>query len=51
MPTLLRDLITIPEFVAKGDFVLKLTEGTDPDKVKATLNSYVVPPQLGVCRT
>ena len=46
MPTLLRDLITIPEFVAKGDFVLKLTEGTDPAKVKATLDSYVVTPQL-----
>ena len=46
MPTLLKDLITIPEFVAKGDFVLKLTEGTDPAKVKATLASYVVTPQL-----
>jgi hypothetical protein len=30
MPTLLRDLIEIPECVSKGDFVLKLTEGTDP---------------------
>ncbi len=49
MPTLLRDLITIPEHVAKGDFVLKLTEGTDPAKVKATLDSYVVTPQLAVC--
>ena len=46
MPTLLKDLITIPEFVAKGDFVLKLTEGTDPAKVKTTLESYVVTPQL-----
>lgn len=46
MPTLLRELITIPEHVAKGDFVLKLTEGTDPAKVKATLDSYVVTPQL-----
>ncbi len=49
MATLLRDLITIPEFVAKGDFVLKLTEGTDPAKVKATLASYVVTPQLATC--
>ena len=49
MPTLLKDLITIPEFVAKGDFVLKLTEGTDPAKVKATLDSYVVTPQLANC--
>lgn len=46
MPTLLRDLITIPEFVAKGDFVLKLTEGAEPAQVKATLGSYVVTPQL-----
>ena len=38
MPTLLRNLISIPEHVAKGDFVLKLTEGTDPAKVKATLD-------------
>lgn len=30
MPTLLKDLITIPEHVAKGDFLLKLAEGTDP---------------------
>ncbi len=49
MATLLRDLITIPEHVAKGDFVLKLTEGTDPAKVKATLDSYVVTPQLAAC--
>lgn len=49
MPTLLKDLITIPEFVAKGDFVLKLTEGTDPAKVKATLDSYVVTKQLTAC--
>lgn len=49
MPPLLRDLITIPEHVAKGDFVLKLTEGTDPGKVRATLDSYVVTPQLAVC--
>lgn len=49
MPTLLRDLISIPEHVAKGDFVLKLTEGTDPAKVKATLDSYVVTPQLAGC--
>ena len=49
MPTLLKDLITIPEHVAKGDFVLKLTEGTDPAKVKATLGSYVDTPQLAAC--
>ena len=49
MPTLLRDLITIPEHVSKGDFVLKLTEGADPAHVKATLGSYVVTPQLAAC--
>jgi hypothetical protein len=49
MPSLLRDLISIPEHVAKGDFVLKLTEGTDPAQVKATLESYVVTPQLAAC--
>lgn len=49
MPTFLKDLITIPEHVSKGDFVLKLTEGTDPAKVKATLDSYVVTPQLAAC--
>jgi hypothetical protein len=42
--TLLRDLITIPEQVFKGDFVLKLVEGvTEPER---TLKDYVVTPQL-----
>lgn len=49
MPTLFRDLIPIPEHVAKGDFVLKLTEGTDPAQLRATLESYVVTPQLAAC--
>src|SRR5690606_13026050 len=46
MPTLLRELITIPEHVSKGDFVLKLTDGTAADHAKATLSNYVVTPQL-----
>ena len=42
--TLLRDLITIPEQVFKGDFVLKLVEGvTEPER---TIKDYVVTPQL-----
>ncbi|MEI7773923.1 MAG: DUF6079 family protein, partial [Verrucomicrobiota bacterium] len=49
MPTLLRDLIDIPEFVSKGDFVLKLTEGTDPSRARETLKNYVVTPELAVC--
>jgi hypothetical protein len=49
MPTLLRDLIEIPEFVSKGDFVLKLSEGTDPSRVRDTLKNYVVTPELTAC--
>jgi hypothetical protein len=45
--TLLKDLIDIPEYVDRGAFVLKLSEGvTDPD---ATLKSYVVTEQLVKC--
>ena len=43
-PPLLRELITIPEQVYQGDFVLKLTEGVE--KVHQTLETYVVTPQL-----
>ena len=46
---LLKDLITIPEHVSKGDFVLKLTDGTAASHAKATLANYVVTPQLAVC--
>ena len=41
---LLKDLITIPERVHQGDFVLQLTKGvTEPEQ---TLRDYVVTPQL-----
>ena len=41
---LLKDLITIPERVHQGDFVLQLTKGvTEPEQ---TLREYVVTPQL-----
>jgi hypothetical protein len=44
---LVRELIDIPEYVDRGQFVLKLAEGVqDPD---ATLKSYVVTEQLVLC--
>jgi len=47
MPTLLRDLIDLPEQVRQGDFVLRLSEGvTKPDE---TLRNYVVTDQLATC--
>lgn len=46
---LLKELITIPEHVSKGDFVLKLTDGTAANHAKATLENYVVTPQLAGC--
>lgn len=47
--SLLKDLISIPEHVSKGDFVLKLTDGTSSDQAKKTLGNYVVTPQLAGC--
>jgi hypothetical protein len=45
--TLLRELIDIPEYVDRGQFVLRLSEGVqDPD---ATIKSYVVTEQLVRC--
>ncbi len=43
---LLRELIRIPERLHRGDFVLRLTEGVAHRK--ATLDSYVVTPELAV---
>ena len=42
--TLLKDLITIPKAVHKGDFVMSLAAGVADSK--ATLENYVVTPQL-----
>jgi hypothetical protein len=42
--TLLRDVITIPEQVQAGDYVLKLTEGVE--RLDETLGEYVVTPAL-----
>ena len=41
---LIRDLITIPERVHQGDFVLKLSEGVA--QAEQTLRDYVVTPEL-----
>lgn len=49
MTTLLRELITIPERVHKGDFVLRLTEGIEPEHARQTLAEYVVTEQLVGC--
>lgn len=46
---LLKDLISIPEHVSKGDFVLKLTDGTSSAQAEATVSRYVVTPQLAAC--
>jgi hypothetical protein len=43
---LLRDLITIPERVHQGDFVLKLSEGVSDAHAAQTVASYVVTDQL-----
>ena len=45
--TYIKDLISIPEHVGKGDFVLRLAEGvTDPE---GTVKHYQVTPQLVKC--
>jgi hypothetical protein len=45
-PTLLRDLIDIPERVQTNDFVLKLSDGVTEAGAAATVATYVVTPQL-----
>jgi hypothetical protein len=45
--TLMREIISIPERVHQGDFVLKLTEGVS--HAEQTLRDYVVTPQLVQC--
>lgn len=44
--TTIGDIFKIPEAVHQGDFVLRLTEGLQPDRRKQTLQQYVVTPQL-----
>lgn len=45
-PTLLRDLIDIPERVQTNDFVLKLSDGVTEEAAASTITNYVVTPQL-----
>lgn len=44
--TLIKELIHIPEKVQRGDFVLNLASGLEPDAIDQTLKEYVVTPQL-----
>jgi hypothetical protein len=44
MPTLLRDVIKIPEWVPDGEFVLKLTDGVE--HTAQTVDDYVVTPDI-----
>lgn len=47
--TPLRDVITIPESISAGDYVLKLTEGVqEAAHASATIADYVVTPELAV---
>lgn len=45
-PVLIRDLISLPERVQPGDFVLRLSEGVSDAGAAATLRDYVVTPEL-----
>lgn len=49
MTKTLGEVFEIPEAVHQGDFVLRLTEGLKADRRKATLQQYVVTPQLVQC--
>ncbi len=46
---LIKELIHIPEKVQRGDFVLNLASGLEPDAIDQTLRDYVVTPQLVKC--
>mgnify|MGYP000113761603 CR=1 FL=1 len=46
---LIKELIHIPEKVQRGDFVLNLASGLEPDAIDQTLKEYVVTPQLAKC--
>jgi len=49
MTKTLGEVFDIPDAVHQGDFVLRLTEGLKADRRKATLQQYVVTPQLVQC--
>ena len=46
MSELIKDLIDLPERVQPGDFVLRLTEGVSDAAADATLDAYVVTPEI-----
>lgn len=46
MSTLLREVIDIPERVGADDYVLRLTESTEPTQLERTLAQYVVTDSL-----
>src|SRR4051794_23685893 len=46
MSTLLRDVLTIPERAGTEDYVLRLTDSVEEDRVAQTLAEYVVTPAL-----
>ena len=46
MTTYIKDLISLPERVHRGDFVLKLADGISPEQAERTLRDYVVTQQL-----
>jgi hypothetical protein len=46
MTPLIKDLIQLPDRVQPGDFVLRLSEGVSDAAAQATLDAYVVTPEL-----
>ena len=46
MTMLLKDVIEIPEHVGSEDFVLRLTDGVSDEMAEATLDQYVITPEI-----
>jgi len=49
MAKYIRELLDLPPQVSKGDFVLNLAAGVSASNASATLQNYVVTPQLEAC--
>ena len=49
MAKYIKELLKLPSQVDKGDFVLKLTDGVTESNASATLQNYVVTPQVETC--
>ena len=43
---LIKDLISLPERVQPGDFVMRLSSGVSDDGAAQTLSDYVITPEL-----